>query len=64
MKISKLVLGCGALLAAVAVFGQSAPVKVGWAIESIDPGRSSVMPGYGSIRFTQPVWCWITAKTR
>ena len=52
MKIGKLVLGCGVLLAAVAVFGQSAPVKVGWGIESIDPGRSSVMPGYGSFRYS------------
>ena len=52
MKISKVLLGCGVLFAAVAIFAQSAPVKVGWGIESIDPGRSSVMPGYGSFRYS------------
>ena len=52
MKISKFVLACAALCLSAAVVATPAPVKVGWAMESIDPGRSSVMPGYGSFRYS------------
>lgn len=37
---------------AVAGMAQSAPLKIGWAKESIDPGRSGVMPGFGSFRYS------------
>ena len=52
MKFSKFILSCAALFVAAAAFATPAPVKVGWAMESIDPGRPSVMPGYGSFRYS------------
>ncbi len=52
MKVSKFLLSCAALCLSAAVFATPAPVKVGWAMESIDPGRPSVMPGYGSFRYS------------
>ena len=35
-------------LAVLSVF--AAPLKIGWAMESIDPGKRSIMPGYGYFR--------------
>ena len=52
MKVSKFLLSCAAICLSAAAFAAPAPVKVGWAMESIDPGRSSVMPGYGSFRYS------------
>ena len=52
MGIKKLLLSSLIVCASLFAFGESAPVKIGWAIESIDPGRSSVMPGYGSFRYS------------
>ena len=50
MNIKKLFSACLIVCVSVLAYGESAPVKIGWAMESIDPGRSSVMPGYGSFR--------------
>ncbi|MBO5923180.1 MAG: hypothetical protein J6Q81_01575 [Lentisphaeria bacterium] len=52
MRISKFLLACAALCLSATVFATPAPVKVGWALESIDPGRSSIMPGYGNFRYS------------
>ena len=52
MNIKKLFSACLIVCVSVLAYGESAPVKIGWAMESIDPGRSSVMPGYGSFRYS------------
>ncbi len=52
MNIKKLFSACLIVCVSVLAYGESAPVKIGWAMESIDPGRSSIMPGYGSFRYS------------
>ena len=52
MGIKKLLSGGLIVFVSVFVCAESAPLKIGWAMESIDPGRSSVMPGYGSFRYS------------
>ena len=47
---SKFILCCLAIFAGVSVFAEKAPLKIGWAMESIDPGKNSIMPGYGYFR--------------
>ena len=55
MKRSKVWLLCAVIGACVSAFAQKAPLKIGWAMESIDPGKNSIMPGYGYFRPSQGI---------
>lgn len=53
MKKLKILLSIILCCICTGVFAQKAPLKIGWAMESIDPGKRSVMPGYGYFRPSQ-----------
>ena len=41
-----------AIGSAMVLTAQTGALKIGWAMESIDPGRPSLMPGYGNFRYS------------
>ena len=55
IKINKIWLSMAAICMCFAAFAQKAPLKIGWAMESIDPGKNSIMPGYGYFRPSQGI---------
>ena len=48
--IIKFFLVCTVIFSVASAFAEKAPLKIGWAMESIDPGKRSIMPGYGYFR--------------
>ena len=48
--IIKFFLICTVIFSVAGAFAEKAPLKIGWAMESIDPGKRSIMPGYGYFR--------------